>query len=148
MGELRAYRLSPAFKKRRVMRNRHICNENHTGPPANINLSPIAGWRAFGKFCDEGGYGTDQSVLDAIEALNEDYQEDEYVPRQTEAQAILDWLDTTREEDEAGVWAADRDAKAERFNEIGAEIDAIWCALADTIRDMVSDESYDEFISA
>lgn len=128
------------------MRNRCICDENHTGPPANTTPIGNLGWRAFGKFCDEGGYGEDQTVLDQIEAMNETYQEDEYVPRQDEYNAITEWLETTAEED--AEWLTTRDAKVARRNEIHAEIDEEWLALADTIRDLVSDESYDAFLAA
>jgi hypothetical protein len=128
------------------MRLRHLCHENHTGPPSNVKIGNIAGWEVFGEFVAEGGYGVDQSVLDDIASLNEAYQDDEYLPRQAEAAALHAWFDTTQEVD--GAWETDRAAKVARLAEINAEIDMEWCAVADAAYELVGDAAYDAFLDA
>ena len=127
---------------------RHMCHENHTGPPCSVKIGNIAGWEVFGEFVADGGYGVDQSVLDNIDSLIKAYQDDEYLPRQTEAAAIHAWFDTTQEVDEAGVWEAARAAKVARLAEIDAEIDGEWCAVADAAYELVGDTAYDAFLEA
>lgn len=145
---------------------RNVCRENHE-PPPNVDpdkkIGEIAGYRVFGLFVDEGGYGTDESTLAQIEALSENYWENEFKPRQLEANDIYDWLNATHYIDDGsetvtcsvcGIihtmpeYEALRDAKVVRLNELSSEIDAEWTALADIIRVMISDESYKEFLDA
>ncbi len=145
---------------------RNLCREDHK-PPANVEpekkVGEIAGYYAFGDFVDEGGYGVDQTILDQIEALNADYQENEFDPRQSEANDIYDWLNATHEiNDEGGTvtcstcndihtmseYESLRDAKVNQLNTLSGEIDDEWTALADTIRAMISDESYEAFLGA
>lgn len=145
---------------------RNLCRENHQ-PPPNVEpgkkIGEIAGYSAFGVFVDEGGYGTPQSTLEEIEALNEEYQENEFDPRQSEANGIYDWLDATHEiDDGSGTvtcpicgevhtmsnYESLRDAKVNRLNALSGEIDAVWTALADNVRGMISDESYGAFLDA
>ena len=123
-----------------------MCHENHTGPPANTTPVGTLGWSVYSSFVAEGGYGVDQTVLDEIEALNEAYQNDEYVPRQAEYDAITEWLDTTAEEDET--WLAERNSKVARRSAIHAEIDVEWLAAADAARALVGDTAYDAFLEA
>lgn len=145
---------------------RNLCREDHQ-PPANVEpiekIGEIAGYHVFGDFVDGGGYGTDQDTLDAIEALNTGYQENEFDPRQSEANDIYDWLNATHEIDGGdntvtcpicaevhtmSQYESLRDVKVNRLNTLSSEIDDVWTALADTIRGMVSDESYKAFIDA
>lgn len=145
---------------------RNLCREDHQ-PPANVDplkkIGEIAGYHAFGFFVDEGGYGTDQDTLDAIEALNADYQGNEFDPRQSEANDIYGWLNSTHEIEDGNntvtcpicgeghtmsEYESLRDDKVNRLNTLSAEIDDEWTALADTIRAMISDESYKAFIDA
>ena len=128
------------------MKLRHMCHENHTGPPANTTPIGTLGWSVYSSFVAEDGYGVDQSVLDAIEALNEAYHDDEYIPRQTEYDAITEWLETTAEED--GTWLEERNAKVARRSEIHAEIDVEWLAAADAARVLVGDTAYDAWLDA
>jgi hypothetical protein len=126
-------------------------------------IGEIAGYYAFGDFVDEGGYGTDQTTLDEIEALNADYQENEFDPRQSEANDIRDWLNTTHDIDDGtgtetcstcneihamSEYESLRDANVNQLNTLSGEIDDVWTALADTIRAMISDESYEAFLDA
>ncbi|MEE9455791.1 MAG: hypothetical protein V3W11_01415 [bacterium] len=126
-------------------------------------IGAIAGYYAFGDFVEGGGYGVDQTVLDQIEALNADYQENEFDPRQSEANDIYDWLNATHEIDDGSEtetcstcnevhtmseYESLRDVKVNRLNTLSGEIDDEWTALADTIRAMISDESYEEFLGA
>ena len=145
---------------------RNLCREDHQ-PPANVEplekIGEIAGYYAFGVFVEEGGYGTDQDTLDAIEALNADYRENEFDPRQSEASDIYGWLNATHEIDDGdgsvtcpicgevhtmSEYESLRDVKVNRLNTLSSEIDDVWTALADTIRGMVSDESYGAFLDA
>jgi hypothetical protein len=145
---------------------RNLCREDHQ-PPANVEplekIGAIAGYYAFGFFVEEGGYGTDQDTLDEIEALNADYQGNEFDPRQSEASDIYEWLNATHEIDDGGntvtcpicgevhtmsEYESLRDVKVDRLNTLSAEIDDEWTALADTIRGMISDESYAAFLDA
>ncbi len=156
--------LSGCFVYGQIERN--VCRENHQ-PPPNVDpekkIGEIAGYRVFGLFVDEGGYGTDENTLSDIEALSEDYWENEFEPRQNEANDIYDWLNATHEiDDGTGVvtcpicgeahtmseFQAMRDEKVDRLNTLSSEIDAEWTALADTIRAMISDESYKDFLDA
>jgi hypothetical protein len=142
-----------------------MCREDHK-PSENVEpgkkIGEIAGYHAFGLFVEGGGYGVDQTVLDQIEVLNADYQENEFDPRQSEANDIYDWLNAThRIADEGGPetcsicgevhtmseYQSLRDAKVDRLNTLSGEIDDEWTALADTIRAMVSDESYEAFLA-
>lgn len=145
---------------------RNLCREDHRPPPAvgpEEKIGAIAGYYAFGDFVDDGGYGTEQDTLDEIEALNVDYQENEFDPRQSEANDIYDWLNATHGiADEGGTvtcsicgevhtmseYESLRDAKVNRLNTLSGEIDDEWTALADTIRGMISDESYEAFLGA
>lgn len=145
---------------------RNLCREDHRPPPAvgpEEKIGAIAGYYAYGDFVDQGGYGTDQTTLDEIEALNADYQENEYDPRQSEANDIYDWLNGTHEIADVGEpepcsicgeahtmseYESLRDAKVNRLNTLSGEIDDEWTALADTIRGMISDESYEAFLDA
>ena len=72
------------------------CWENHR-PPPNVpekrKIGTIAGWELFSVFSDNGGYGVSQSILDDIADLVETYQNDEFTPRQDEANEIWDWLE-------------------------------------------------------
>jgi hypothetical protein len=145
---------------------RNLCREDHQ-PPAYVDplekIGEIAGYHAFGVFVEEGGYGTDQDTLDEIEALNVDYREEEFDPRQSEAGDIYEWLNATHEIDDGGntvtcpicgevhtmsEYESLRDAKVNRLNALSSEIDDEWTALADTIRGMISDESYKAFLDA
>lgn len=145
---------------------RNTCREDHGPPPTSEpakKIGEIAGYRAFGLFVDGGGYGTDQDTLDEIEALNSDYQENEFDPRQSEADGIYEWLNSNHEIDDGSntvtcpicgevhtmsEYEAARDAKVDRLNELSSEIDDEWAALTDTIRAMVSDSSYKAFLDA
>jgi hypothetical protein len=145
---------------------RNLCREDHQPPPAvepGEKIGEIAGYHAFGDFVEEGGYGESQATLDQIEALNEAYQEDEFDPRQSEANDIYDWLDAKHEIDDGSEtetcsicgeihtmseYESLRDAKVNRLNTLSGEIDDEWTALADTIRGMISDDSYEEFLAA
>ncbi len=143
---------------------RNVCRENHE-PPPNVDpgkkIGEIAGYRVFGLFVDGGGYGTDADTLAQIEALSEDYLEHEFDPRQAEANGIYDWLNATHEMDHGdgsivcpicgeahtmSEYESMRDGKVDRLNTLSSEIDDKWTALADTIRAMVSDESYKAFL--
>ena len=143
---------------------RNLCREDHR-PPPNVEpgekVGEIAGYHAFSVFL-EGDYGTDQDTLDEIEALNADYQENEFDPRQSEANDIYDWLNATHiiadegdpepcsicgEVHTMSEYESLRDAKVDRLNTLSGEIDDEWTALADTIRAMVSDESYEAFLA-
>ena len=145
---------------------RNLCRENHQ-PPANVEplekIGEIAGYHVFGLFLEGGGYGTDQDTLDEIEALNAEYRENEFDPRQSEANDIYGWLNATHEIDDGSntvtcpicgevhtmsEYESLRDAKVNRLNTLSSEIDDVWTALADTIRGMVSDESYGAFLDA
>lgn len=156
--------LTAGFAYAQIERN--LCREDHK-PPANVEpekkIGEIAGYYAFGDFVEGGGYGTDQTMLDEIEALNADYQENEFDPRQSEAIDIYDWLNATHEIADGGdpepcsicgevhtmsEYESLRDAKVNRLNTLSSEIDDEWTALADTIRAMISDESYEEFLDA
>ena len=145
---------------------RNTCRENHAPPPTGEpgkKIGEIAGYGVFSLFVDGGGYGTDQGTLDEIEALNSDYQQNEFNPRQSEADGIYEWLDATHEIDDGSntvicpicgeahtmsEYEAARDAKVDRLNELSSEIDDKWTALTDTIRAMVSDASYEAFLDA
>jgi hypothetical protein len=140
------------------------CREDHTPPlevPTKEKIGTIAGYEAFGGFIDGGGYETDQSVLDQIAALNEAYQDDEFDPRQTEATSIWNWLKAVHEIDDGtsttacsycsavhtmSQFESARDTKLDRLTTLGAEIDDEWCAVCDTIRGMVSDDSYQAYL--
>jgi hypothetical protein len=145
---------------------RNLCRENHK-PPPNVNpgekIGEIAGYSVFGDFVEGGGYGTPQSTLAEIVALNEAYQEDEFDPRQSEANDIYAWLkDTHYIDDGSGTvtcpicgevhtmseYESLRDGNVNRLNELSSEIDDEWTALVDTIRALISDESYSEFLDA
>ena len=145
---------------------RNLCREDHR-PPPNVEpekkVGEIAGYYAYGDFVDQGGYGTDQTMLDEIEALNADYQENEFDPRQSEAIDIYDWLNGTHAIADGGdtvtcsicgevhtmsEYESLRDAKVDALNTLSSEIDDEWTALADTIRAMISDESYEAFLDA
>ena len=145
---------------------RNLCRENHQ-PPANVEplekIGEIAGYHVFGLFLEGGGYGTDQDTLDEIEALNAEYRENEFDPRQSEANDIYGWLNATHEIDDGSntvscpicgevhtmsEYESLRNAKVNRLNTLSSEIDDEWTALADTIRGMVSDGSYKAFLDA
>jgi hypothetical protein len=145
---------------------RNLCREDHQ-PPANVEplekIGEIAGYHAFGLFLEGGGYGTDQDTLEEIEALNAEYQESEFDPRQSEANGIYDWLNATHEIDDGSntvtcpicgevhtmsEYQSLRDVKVNRLNTLSSEIDDEWTALADTIRAMISDGSYSAFLDA
>jgi len=126
-------------------------------------IGEIAGYHAFGLFVDQGGYGTSQATLEEVEALNDDYQANEFDPRQSEASDIYAWLDATHEIDDGSnsvtcpicgephtmaAYQSLRDTKVNRLNTLSAEIDDEWTALADTIRAMISDKSYEAFLDA
>ena len=128
------------------MKLRHMCHENHTGPPCNVKIGNIAGWEVFGEFVADGGYGVGQSVLGEIASLNEAYQDNEYLPRQAEAVTIHAWFDTTQEVD--GAWETARAAKVARLAEIDAEIDEEWCGVADAVYELVGATAYDAFLDA
>ena len=154
--------LTAGFAYAQIERN--LCREDHR-PPQNVEpgekVGAIAGYYAFGDFVEEGGYGTDQGTLDEIEALNADYQEDEFDPRQSEANDIYDWLNAPHEIADGGEtvtcsicgevhtmseYESLRDDKVNRLNTLSGEIDDAWTALADTVRAMISDESYEAFL--
>ena len=97
---------------------------------------------------DDGGYGVGSTVLDQIAAINEAYQDDEYLPRQTEAAAIYEWFDTTQEDDDAGEWKAARAAKVARLAEIDAELDVEWYDAADAVYALVGEDAYEAFLEA
>lgn len=145
---------------------RNLCRENHN-PPAGIpegeKIGTIAGYEGFGQFISDGGYGTPESILDEMDAMNAEYQENEYDPRQTEASSIYEWLNAVHQIDDGSnteectycndyhtmaEYEATRDAKVERLNELGAEIDAEWCDLVDAMRAMVSDGAYEDYIDS
>jgi hypothetical protein len=149
-----------------ALTERNLCRENHE-PPPNVEpgkkIGVIAGYRIFGIFVDDGGYGTDEDTLAQIEALSEDYLEQEFDPRQTEANGIYDWLNATHEIDHGdgsiicpicgeahtmSEYESMRDEKVDRLNTLSSEIDDKWTALADDIRAMISDESYKAFLDA
>ncbi len=136
---------------------RNLCHEDHTGPSAltypENKIGSVAGYGAFAVFVDEGGYGEDQNTLAEIEDLNADFQDD-YDTLQAEADGIYEWLNTTFTIGPAGMYGtmaayeSARDAKVQRRNEIDAEVDETWCDLADTIRGMISDSSYEAYLEA
>ncbi len=143
---------------------RNLCREDHQPPPTiepGKKIGEIAGYSVFGDFVEGGGYGTPQSTLDEIEAMNEEYQANEFDPRQSEANGIYEWLDDTHMIDDGSEtvtcpicgevhtmseYESLRDTKVNRLNTLSAEIDDEWTALVDTIRAMISDESYSEFL--
>jgi hypothetical protein len=145
---------------------RNICREDHnppTGVPEGEKIGTIAGYEGFGQFIDDGGYGTPQSVLEDMEVLNDEYQENEYDPRQEEASSLYAWLNAVHGMDDGtGVitcsycgiphtmseYESMRDAKIVRLNEISAEIDEEWCELVDAMRAMVSDSAYESYIDS
>jgi len=136
---------------------RKFCQEDHTGPaeltyPENKIGSPWTGYGAFSLFVADG-YGEDQTTLDAIAALNATFRAD-FDTFQAEADGIYEWMLALHtigpggEFETKAALRAERDAKTARAVEIFAEITGKWNALGDTIRDMVSDEHYADFIAA
>ncbi|MGD8719908.1 MAG: hypothetical protein PVH29_13945 [Candidatus Zixiibacteriota bacterium] len=156
--------VSSAYANGTVLRN--ACREDHTGPvavPEGEKIGMIAGYECFGLFLDDGGYGTSQATLDEMEDMNEDYQDNEFDPRQTEASAIYAWLKATHEIDNGSnseycyycsdyhtmaEYEALRDAKVDRLNELSDEIDDEWCDLVDEIRAMISDDAYEDYMDS
>ena len=137
---------------------RKLCHENHTGPaemtyPENKIGAPWVGYGVFTLFLDDGAYGEDQTVIDAINDLNEDFR-DTYDQLQAEADGIYEWVKTTftigqgqtYETMEAFNTAAE--AKAERRLEIDAEIEEAWRDSANIARALISDDAYDDFLEA
>ena len=143
------------------------CWENHR-PPPNVpekrKIGTIAGWELFSVFSDNGGYGVSQSILDDIADLVETYQNDEFTPRQDEANEIWDWLEAVHNLDpgdntvtcgycgETHTYEQSidiRNTKIARLSELGEQIDEEWCNLSDIIRDNINSDSvdaYDTFI--
>lgn len=138
------------------------CLENHTNPPTALTdghpkIGTKAGWTAFSEFAADG-YGVDQSVLDQIAAMNVTYQEDEYTPRQEEANAIHDLLDTVHILDAnpcpvCGVTHYDRAGYINweatqwgRLNGINHEIDLKHAQLRQACFNLIGQTKYDEFV--
>jgi hypothetical protein len=149
-----------------ALTERNLCREDHQ-PPPNVEpaekIGTIAGYGVFTVFVDEGGYGTDQATLDDIEVLSDDFRENEFDPRQAEANEIYDWLNATHEIDDGSgnvicpicgkvhsmsEYQSMRDTKVNRLNTLSTEIDDAWADLADTVRAMISDESYAAYLDA
>lgn len=142
---------------------RDPCEENHLENPAGgPRIGDIAGWSLFGKFC-EGDYGVSQSVLDQIAAINEEYQEDHYLPQQAAAAEIHEWLNSRHVCDDGSAvttcpicdvvhtmaeFQAMRDAKVNGLHAISAAIDAAWCERADTIRALIGDAAYTAYLDS
>ena len=145
---------------------RGTCRENHIpspGIPESEKIGTVAGYEGFGQFIDDGGYGTDQSVLDQMEDMNEEYQVNEYDPRQSEASDIYGWLNAIHDiDDETGTttclycnvihtmaeYESTRDTEIDRLNELSGEIDDEWCTLVDEMRGMVSDDAYEDYMDS
>ena len=145
---------------------RSVCREDHVPAPdipESEKIGTIAGYEGFGQFIADGGFGTPQSVLDDMAGMNEEYQEEIYDPLQDEASSIYDWLNAVHEIDDGShseecvycgtyhtmaEYEATRDAKTERLNEIDLAIDEEWCDLVDTMRGMVSDDAYEDYIDS
>jgi hypothetical protein len=95
-----------------------------------------------------------------MEDMNEEYQANEYDPRQSEASDIYGWLNAIHDIDDAtgttctycnvihtmAEYESTRDTEIDRLNELSGEIDDEWCALVDVMRGMVSDDAYEDYI--
>ena len=142
---------------------RKECIEDH-GPPPTVppaeKIGDVAGYGAFTLFLGDGAYGLDQTTIDTIEGWNENFQANEYDPRQEEANAIRDWINGRHviETDPCpccgeyhatmAAWEAERDDMLADLHEINEEIDAVWADLTDDIRALVPDEDYSDFLDA
>ena len=136
---------------------RKFCQEDHTGPaeltyPENKIGSPWTGYGAFSLFVADG-YGEDQTTLDAIAALNATFRAD-FDTFQAEADGIYEWMQILHTIVSGGDFETmaacetERDAKVARRNTIDATIDWAWNELTDTIRAMITDEHYADFMAA
>ncbi len=131
-------------------------------PPLTDKIGEVAGFRVLGLFFALGGFDCPSETEATINALNDDYLENEYLPRYVEAKGIWEWLDAVHyiyepaeapvdcptcgfphNHDEFKALALD---KCARLNEISAEIDAIWVELAETAWVMVPEDSRQDFI--
>ena len=141
---------------------RHTCSENHE-KHASVShercIGKRAGYGIFGDFVEGGGYGVDQSVIDQIETWNTEYRENEYDPRQEEANEIHDWLETAHEVDEEDCtycgephqnmleFQIERDAKIARLFELDVEIEYIYNGITDSIRALIDNDYYCAFLA-
>jgi len=140
---------------------RHTCSEDHE---KHASVSPEraigkrAGYGIFGDFVEGGGYGVDQSVIDQINDWNTSYRENEYDPRQEEANGIHDWLETRHEVDgeactscneahgDMASFQDERNDKIARLFELDVEIEAIYNGIADDIRALIDNDYYCAFL--
>lgn len=149
----------------------HPCDNNHAKPPPEC-VTPLphgnkigheAGWRLYGRFIDQKGFGADQSLLDYIEGVNGDYQQTQYLPRMEAARAIYTWLDfdhVIAEPDDpetiCPVCGIQHDAM--QFEDMRVEKDALLCALDSGIdgewrlreaqlRILIPNDSYNAFLA-
>lgn len=146
------------------MTQHKTCRENHADPPNELTenhrrIGMIAGWEVFSEFVKGGGYGVDQSILDAIISINSDYQSNEFTPRQEEANSIIDSLNEIHTAnnnscpicgevhvDRAG-YAEWRDTQIARLNELSTEIDAVYSSTCDGVYALVGATAYEAFLA-
>lgn len=145
------------------------CLQNHVVPPDEIvlplpngnRIGKRAGWSCYALFVKQFGDVTDQYILNQIAAINTDYQQNEYLPRHTEAAGLLAFFGVYHECYEpcdepfecpgCGLTHTPteleilKQAKFERLCEIDAEIEQEWLARCAAIRALIGEDAYNTF---